>query len=110
EQLRKLLLEHGDFKKVEGVLQRWYEQKKVEKEGGGYCTKERLMQVKESGNRVSFESSFSMDVPQLHELDPECSLLDAQNESFFNDDAGKAEQTNDAEATAQAGASFKKLG
>ena len=39
--------------------------------------------IKESGNRVSFESSFSMDVPQLHELDCFIALLPIIASSCF---------------------------
>ena len=46
EKLRKLLLAHGSFEKVEGALVRWYEHKKKETEEGGYVTKDWLQKEK----------------------------------------------------------------
>ncbi|CAE7450056.1 unnamed protein product [Symbiodinium sp. CCMP2592] len=44
EQLRKLLLDHGTFQKVEGALEKWHLQKKKSAEKGGLVTKEWLVQ------------------------------------------------------------------
>ncbi|OLP89514.1 hypothetical protein AK812_SmicGene29019 [Symbiodinium microadriaticum] len=46
EQLRKLLLDHGSFDKVEGVLEKWHIQKKNSAESGGKVTKHWLMEVR----------------------------------------------------------------
>ncbi|CAE7241068.1 unnamed protein product [Symbiodinium necroappetens] len=43
EQLRKLLLDHGSFEKIEGVLEKWHIQKKNSAETGGLVTKEWLI-------------------------------------------------------------------
>ena len=46
EQLRKLLLDHGSFAKIEGVLEKWHVQKKKSAEAGGTVTKHWLMEVR----------------------------------------------------------------
>ena len=42
--------------------------------------------------------------------DPNCALLDSQNEDIFDPHGGDEGRANDAQAAAQAGASFKMLG
>ncbi|CAE7578528.1 unnamed protein product, partial [Symbiodinium sp. CCMP2456] len=46
EQLRKLLLDHGTFDKIEGVLEKWHIQKKKSAEMGGTVTKQWLIEVR----------------------------------------------------------------
>ncbi|CAE7345303.1 OGG1, partial [Symbiodinium pilosum] len=43
EKLRQLLLQHGSFDKVEVVVKQWAETKRKQKQGGGYVTKQWLM-------------------------------------------------------------------
>ncbi|CAE7803502.1 unnamed protein product [Symbiodinium sp. CCMP2592] len=143
EQLRKLLLEHGSFDKIEGVLERWHIQKKQSQENGGTVTKQWLIDVrkysstmadnafdwarrhgrvykseihgeeeadiplemlwsktKETGNKTSFNSAFSME-------DPDGALLDEKNEDLGKSSISAAQKPSDSVATAQAGASFK---
>ncbi|CAE7220824.1 unnamed protein product, partial [Symbiodinium sp. KB8] len=116
EQLRKLLLDHGSFEKIEGVLEKWHIQKKNSAETGGLVTKAEWKLFtseihgaeeadipldwtwttsKESGQKTKFASSFSMD-------DPDCALLDGSNEDLGKYEASKApDKTSDAVATAQ---------
>ncbi|CAE7327555.1 unnamed protein product [Symbiodinium sp. KB8] len=63
----------------------------------------------ESGQKIGFASSFSMDATsRISGTDPNCALLDAENEDLGRTTrARQGEAASDSVATAQAGASFK---
>ena len=43
EKIRQLLVQHGTFDKVEGVVKQWAEQRNQKQRAGGYVTKKWLM-------------------------------------------------------------------
>ena len=46
KKLRQLLIQHGSFEKVEGVVQRWHEQRKSSETNGGTVTRVYLSEIR----------------------------------------------------------------